>query len=563
MVNLLGAALSNPSAGAWPLTKLFIMMIQGIYGGIFSYALTIILVTLIIRVCMFPLDVWQKYSQRQMSEGQARIAPEMQKLQKNFGHNKQLMQAKQMELYKKNGISPAGNCLSMLANMVLSMFVLFTMVQAVNRMSGFMIEKQFDGMNTFYVESVISQMYDNQDNGEVGVYEGKYLIKEITEIENEKVVVYYDRLLTGDKGEKFDISFGRYSTTNSTVVPDADDQFVIGEDGQPTGELTPQNETFNAILDTASKDAAAAYNNKSNHLKESFLWIANIWQKDNQNPIIPDFAASGIGNMKWAINLGFAKQTDYDNFIEYVGNDAKKETKYKVFEEDGTTFTTDYNKYLEYNKVIDYVKDETTGVETIKQDQVINKADYENWTAQITAKLAERYNGVTGVLRSENTRWNGFYILSIMAGATTFLSVWFTKYQQKRRNKKLGLPEKVKTEQELSQERTARVTQFIMPVVMVVFTIFYSSVFAIYVVAGQLITFGLSFASAPIVDKLLKWKQHRIANPKAKKLKTANGGPEIVATYKAEQTINVNDYRKPDAQAKSTKSTKTNNTKKK
>lgn len=80
-------------------------------GDIFNdYALAIIILTIAIRVAMIPLDIKQKKSSRKM----ASIQPELQKLKKRYANDPQMMQKKQQELQKREGVSPLAGCLPML-----------------------------------------------------------------------------------------------------------------------------------------------------------------------------------------------------------------------------------------------------------------------------------------------------------------------------------------------------------------------------------------------------------------------------------------------------------------
>jgi len=74
-----------------------------------NYGWAIILFTLITRVILFPLMRKQYHSMAKMQKMQ----PRMKKLQERFKDDRQLMQQKLMELYKKEGVNPMGGCLPM------------------------------------------------------------------------------------------------------------------------------------------------------------------------------------------------------------------------------------------------------------------------------------------------------------------------------------------------------------------------------------------------------------------------------------------------------------------
>lgn len=96
------------------LVKFFEYIHNGVHSLIpnanLSYGLAIILVTIIIRLVLFPLNYKQIRSTVKMNE----IQPEMKKLQEKYKNDPQRQQQEMMNLYKKHGVSPLGGCLPIL-----------------------------------------------------------------------------------------------------------------------------------------------------------------------------------------------------------------------------------------------------------------------------------------------------------------------------------------------------------------------------------------------------------------------------------------------------------------
>ena len=88
-----------------------------------SYGLAIILLTVIVRLVLFPLTLKQTRSM----QGMARVQPEVKKLQAEFGQDKQQLNAEMMALYKREKINPAAGCLPLL----LQIPVFFGMYQVI------------------------------------------------------------------------------------------------------------------------------------------------------------------------------------------------------------------------------------------------------------------------------------------------------------------------------------------------------------------------------------------------------------------------------------------------
>ena len=83
-------SVSEPS-GMWE------SLIKWIQGGVGNYAITIILLTLLIKFVLLPLDFYQKYITRVNQKKQAAIQPELDKINARYANNKDLLNQKTME----------------------------------------------------------------------------------------------------------------------------------------------------------------------------------------------------------------------------------------------------------------------------------------------------------------------------------------------------------------------------------------------------------------------------------------------------------------------------------
>lgn len=92
------------------ISDFFVMVLRLVFSLVQNYSVAIIIVTVAIRVLILPLDLKQKKSSRKM----ALIQPKIDSLKKRYASNPQMMQKKQQELFKKEGIKPLAGCLPML-----------------------------------------------------------------------------------------------------------------------------------------------------------------------------------------------------------------------------------------------------------------------------------------------------------------------------------------------------------------------------------------------------------------------------------------------------------------
>ena len=79
-------------------------------GAIGSYAIAIILLTLVIKTAMWPLQNKATASMKRMQA----LQPEMTKMRDKYKDDPQAMNVETMKLYKQHGVNPFGGCLPML-----------------------------------------------------------------------------------------------------------------------------------------------------------------------------------------------------------------------------------------------------------------------------------------------------------------------------------------------------------------------------------------------------------------------------------------------------------------
>src|SRR5260370_34764539 len=91
-------------------------------GAFHDFGIAVVLVTVGIRLLLYPLYVTQIRSQRVMQE----LAPALNEIKAKYGKDRQKINEEQMKLYKERGYNPATGCLPLL----LQMPILFAMYAA-------------------------------------------------------------------------------------------------------------------------------------------------------------------------------------------------------------------------------------------------------------------------------------------------------------------------------------------------------------------------------------------------------------------------------------------------
>ena len=106
------------------LTHFVAKFIYVLYENIGNIGWTVVVFTIILKVAMSPLEIWQKVVARRNAKAMERMKPQMEILQAKYGDDKQKFQQEQMALYKREGYSMFGSCLPMIVTMVM-FFVIF------------------------------------------------------------------------------------------------------------------------------------------------------------------------------------------------------------------------------------------------------------------------------------------------------------------------------------------------------------------------------------------------------------------------------------------------------
>ena len=108
------------------MTGYFMMFLNWINGWVGSYGWSIVVFTALIRLVLLPLDIKQKKSMRAMS----RIQPQMAALQAKYANDRDTLNQKMSELYRREHVSPMSGCLPLLIQLPI-LFIMFAAMSTV------------------------------------------------------------------------------------------------------------------------------------------------------------------------------------------------------------------------------------------------------------------------------------------------------------------------------------------------------------------------------------------------------------------------------------------------
>ena len=98
-----------------------------LHGYIGNWGWSIVVLTLIIRLILFPLSYKGMLSMNKLKD----LAPKMKELQEKYKDDKQKLQMHMMDLYKKNGANPMGGCLPILLQIPVFLAIYRVLLNAI------------------------------------------------------------------------------------------------------------------------------------------------------------------------------------------------------------------------------------------------------------------------------------------------------------------------------------------------------------------------------------------------------------------------------------------------
>ena len=230
--NSYSVAGENVSEPTHFMAKFMITINNALGGGVASFGWTGVLFTVILRLILSPLDIWQKVISRRNNKAMERMKPQLEALQARYADDKQRLQQEQMALYKKEKYSTMGMCLPTIVTFV----VFFVVFAGFRQMVGYQFAKDYKECVKAYNTSIAEQIEANKD--------ADYIV---------------------DNGDgKWDID--DVAKTES------------GADFYAAAKKNAQHAVYNVYY---SEDQVTI---------RSFLWIKNIFVSDNWAQAVPDFA---------------------------------------------------------------------------------------------------------------------------------------------------------------------------------------------------------------------------------------------------------------------------------
>jgi len=124
--------ISNSFLLAYPLINILVVIYHGLFLLHIPYPLgfSIIVLTVLIRVILYPLTASQLKAAKKMQE----LSPHLSNLKEKHKNDAKTLQAETMKLYKEHGVNPAAGCLPLIIQLPV-IFALYSVLQDIVKFS--------------------------------------------------------------------------------------------------------------------------------------------------------------------------------------------------------------------------------------------------------------------------------------------------------------------------------------------------------------------------------------------------------------------------------------------
>lgn len=423
MDSLMGIVLNYPG-GMWE------SIIGGFNSAMGSYIWSVILLAVIVRIVFALVDIFNKYFNMKSMRINEKMKPELEAIQKKYGHDKILLQKKQQEIYKKYQFSMVGTCLPMLLMVVLQMVVFLTLWTGLQNVSNYNIARQYENTKTVYYNVLLLN-------------------------ENDNFVSFYNSNLEG-------LTYGEDYNVNASIDLDKKqmtlDFYLIENPSEIIYTIRPADDTVENMVN---------FNDDPNvNANEEIFDIIDRYA----NEYVDDAESNSVSMQRElsTMELNIKAMAEEITANYYIDNLQSFLWIKNIYKAESPTTSPVFDK----SEITNYLNNYYSETEREIEDQ----HDYEGQIFDyVVAGLNERDLGA-----------NGYYILVILAVVTSFLSIFINNKLMKKGSG--------------TQQPGGKAMYFIMPIILGIFTLMYTSLFAIYIIIGQIVTMIFS----PITNLIVK-----------------------------------------------------------
>ena len=450
MANLSTLLSVNAPSGFW------IKIIRAFENVTANYVLAIIFLTVVLRLIWGFVELANKYASRKQSDVQAKMQPELDRLKVKYKNQPDMLMKKQKEVQQRYmGRGMAGIFLIMFITLGLNLLVFFTLFSGLNSMATYKTSSNYDNLKYEYANCLnIADEYlgDEPTNDKLEMFQN---YENISFVVSEDGTTIKMILKDGEnETEIFSTEFKTDFSGKKVLVNEETGEPVINEEtGEPETVDVSSNENIFALIQklkihASEEDLAGQYN-----------WTKTIQNKDGEDEDITIYLSTAIQEISMKTICSYY-ENHKDNFL-WIEN---------IWQADSP-----------------FVK---------------SISDYKSTKRQLGKNAGENeeeiYNAFMKDLRAEKNKTNGYFILPILCVLSSALTLYVTTLYTKIKNKRKGI---------VNPNGGFKKSQIILPIILGVFALFYNSVFAIYLIVGQLVSALVTPLQLLVIDKIVDKKK--------------------------------------------------------
>lgn len=263
---------------------LWSILIQAFQNGIANFGWTILLLTIVVKLVLSPLDFGVKYTTKRQNLVQQKCAPEVAKIKKKFGADQQRVRIQTQSLYKREGMNAGISCIVMLVNLVMTMVVFFTFYSSLRTNTTYQAIREYETLNTTFFDTYYKSFADFSDSDDITYDNAKALTEKYKEVDD-----YFKDPSKNESDEKWQ-------------------------------ENLEFKEKYAPALKHADKKATETVVKVWNETKANWLWVDNIWSADGSVSPFPTYEkllSGASGKFKDDNNKKIA-------YKDYISNNVSK-----------------------------------------------------------------------------------------------------------------------------------------------------------------------------------------------------------------------------------------------
>jgi len=246
-------------------------LLEALYNSIGNFGWTVVVFSILLKLILSPLDIWQRISTKNQQKKMEAIKPKLEKIEKQYKNNPDLLKQKQYEVQREAKINVFATCLPLIVTMVV-FFVVFGGFRALVTYENELIVEELD-------QTYVEYMLD-------------YNADKLTDAQKAEVdITSWDALKAYCEDASNGIATG--FTEYSELATENPDKY---------------SEMRDLLADTYEAHLEA----------DRWLWVKNIFKSDTGTDVVPSvksYTSSGVGGIGAALE-DTQTHTTYTNLTE-------------------------------------------------------------------------------------------------------------------------------------------------------------------------------------------------------------------------------------------------------